>query len=131
MNKQIEQNVKRTQRDYSLGFKLVVVSEVESGLLSYKEAQTKYGIQGRSTVLVWLRKHGSLDWSPQSGQVMSKKETPAQEIKRLKRELRDSRDKILLLDEMVTIIDTEYGGNIRKKYLAPALADYNKKKDST
>jgi transposase-like protein len=131
MNKQLEQNVKRTQRDYSLGFKLTVVSEVERGLLSYKEAQVKYGIQGRSTVLVWLRKHGNLDWSPQYTKLMPSKETPAQEIKRLKRELRDAQDKNLLLDEMVTIIDTEYGGNIRKKYLAPALADYNRKKGLT
>jgi transposase len=26
--------------------------------MTYKEAQKLYGIQGRSTVLVWLRKHG-------------------------------------------------------------------------
>ena len=131
MNTQTEQHVKRSQRDYSLGFKLTVIGEVERGLLSYKEAQDKYGIQGRSTVLVWLRKHGSLDWSPQYRKLMPNKETPAQEIKRLKRQLRDAENKNLLLDEMVTIIDTEYGGNIRKKYLAPALADYNAKKNST
>ena len=52
---------KRTQRDYNLGFKLAVVSQVEKGL-TYKQAQKKYGIQGRSTVLVWLRKHGILDF---------------------------------------------------------------------
>ncbi|MBS4027195.1 MAG: transposase, partial [Ignavibacteriales bacterium] len=51
-------NTKRTQRDYGLAFKLQVVDEVEKGQLTYKQAQTKYGIQGRSTVLVWLRKHG-------------------------------------------------------------------------
>ncbi|RDL42816.1 IS3 family transposase, partial [Marinomonas piezotolerans] len=49
---------KRTQRDYSLAFKLAVVDQVEKGELTYKQAQNKYGIQGRSTVLVWLRKHG-------------------------------------------------------------------------
>ena len=45
---------KRTQRDYSLPFKLHVIHEVEKGELTYKEAQKKYGIQGRSTVLVWF-----------------------------------------------------------------------------
>ena len=45
--------VKRTQRDYSLPFKLKVILEVEQGELTYKEAQKKYGIQGRSTVLGW------------------------------------------------------------------------------
>lgn len=62
MKKQEEQKQRRSQRDYSLAFKLQVVSEVEKGELSYKQAQRKYGIQGRSTVLVWLRKHSILDW---------------------------------------------------------------------
>ncbi len=47
--------VKRSQRDYNLGFKLAVVEQVEKGELTYKQAQKLYGIQGRSTVLVWLR----------------------------------------------------------------------------
>ena len=55
--------IKRTQRDNSLAFKLAVVDQVEKGELTYKQAQDKYGIQGCSTVLVWLRKHGKLDWS--------------------------------------------------------------------
>ncbi|MDG3818730.1 IS3 family transposase, partial [Pseudomonas aeruginosa] len=54
----MEQGVKRTQRDYSLSFKLAVVDQIEKGELTYKQAQMRYGIQGRSTVLVWLRKHG-------------------------------------------------------------------------
>ncbi len=54
--------IKRTQKDYSLAFKLQVVDEVEKGYLTYKQAQRKYGIQGRATVLVWLRKHGRLNW---------------------------------------------------------------------
>ena len=56
-------SVKRTQRDYSLAFKLALVDQVEKGELTYKQAQDRYGIQGRSTVLSWLRKHGRLDWS--------------------------------------------------------------------
>ncbi|WP_408024754.1 hypothetical protein [Tenacibaculum sediminilitoris] len=47
--------------DYNLGFKLALVAEVEKGELSYKQAQNTYGIQGRSTVLDWLRKHVTLD----------------------------------------------------------------------
>ncbi|OPE35504.1 hypothetical protein APB42_33100 [Pseudomonas aeruginosa] len=50
----MEQGVKRTQRDYSLSFKLAVVDQIEKGELTYKQAQVRYGIQGRSTVLVWL-----------------------------------------------------------------------------
>lgn len=51
--------LKRTQRNYSLVFKLSVVDQVEKGELTYKQARDKYGIQGCSTVLVWLRKHGN------------------------------------------------------------------------
>ena len=83
--------IKRTQRNYSLGFKLQVVSTVEKGDMTYKQAQKIYGIQGRSTVLTWLRKHGKLDWSQPPKMTMPKsphaKETPAQTIKRLEREL--------------------------------------------
>ncbi len=57
------QGVKRTQRDYSLTFKLALVEQIEKGELTYKLAQVRYGIQSRSTVLVWLRKHGRQDWS--------------------------------------------------------------------
>ena len=63
MEERVQEGVKkRTQRAYGLAFKLQVVEEVEKGGLSYKQAQRKYGIQGRSTVLVWLRKHGRLNW---------------------------------------------------------------------
>ena len=117
---------KRTQGDYTLGFKLSVIEQIEKGEMTYKQAQAKYGIQGRSTVLVWLRKHGKLDWRLPSELPMSQsKETPVQQIKRLERELEDERLKTLLLNEMVDVIDSEYGGNIRKKLLPEALKNYN------
>lgn len=43
---------KRTQRDYPLSFKIAVVEQVEKGEMTYKQAQQRYGIQGRSTVHV-------------------------------------------------------------------------------
>lgn len=55
--------IRHSQCDYTQAFKLAVVDQVEKGEMSYKEAQARYGIQGRSTVLVWLRKHGRQDWS--------------------------------------------------------------------
>ena len=36
-----EQRVKRTQRDYSFAFKMMVVDEVEKGQITYKQAQAK------------------------------------------------------------------------------------------
>ena len=58
MNEKATEQSKRTQRDDNLDFKLAIVDQVEKGELTYKQAQELYGIQGRSTVLVWLRKHG-------------------------------------------------------------------------
>ena len=46
-----EPRERRSQRNYSLPFKLAVVSEVARGEYSYKQAQRHYGILGRSTVL--------------------------------------------------------------------------------
>lgn len=48
--------IKRTQKDYSLSFKLAVVREVESGAISNNGAMRKYGIQGHGTILEWRRK---------------------------------------------------------------------------
>lgn len=121
---------KRSQRDYNLGFKLAVIPQVEKGEMTYKQAQKAYGIQGRSTVLVWLRKHGTLDWrTPQQHQMPKSKETPAQRIKRLERELSDEKLKNQLLNEMIDISDKQYGTSIRKKSLPNQSKTSNKKND--
>lgn len=108
---------KRSQRDYNLGFKLSIVSEVEKGNYTYKQIQKVYGIQGRSTVLVWLRKYGTLDWShPKNHSMPKSKETPAQKIKRLERQLSDEKLKNAILNTMIDISDKQYGTSIRKKF---------------
>jgi len=111
------QYVKRSQKDYNMAFKLAVISRVEKGEMTYKQAQFVYGIQGRSTVLVWLRKYGNLDWSKPNLLFMSKsKETPAQIIKRLEKELADEKLKNKILNTMIDISDNQYGTQIRKKF---------------
>ncbi len=119
---------KRTQRDYTMGFKLSVVEQVEKGDITYKQAQDRYDIQGRSTVLVWLRKHGKLDWSsPEKLPVSKKHESPAQTIKRLESELKEERLRSLLLNEMVDVMDEEYGTGIRKKLSSMGLKGFGRK----
>ena len=120
---------KRTQRDYNLGFKLSVVDQVEKGDYTYKQAQKHYGIQGRSTVLTWLRKHGKLDWSSPSLHYRSMPktvETPAQKIKRLERELADEKMRTVILEKMIEISDRDFGTQIRKKYLSEQQGNSNK-----
>ena len=124
---------KRSQKDYTLGFKLSVVNSVEKGDMTYKQAQAIYGIQGRSTVLVWLRKHGKLDWTgsnqrwrcPMSNHKPSV-ETPAQQIRRLERELADERDRNLILNTMIDIYDKDYGVNLRKKSVSTVSGNSRK-----
>lgn len=111
-----ERDKKRTQKDYSLAFKLQVVEEVEKGEETYKQAQRKYGIQGRSTVLVWLRKHGRLNWKKRNP--MKGKETPQEEIRRLKKELRRAETDKKILQIAIDVAERELGIDIRKKYLA-------------
>lgn len=122
--------IKRTQRDYTLAFKLDVVEQVERGELTYKEAQHRYGIQGRSTVLIWLRKHGHFDWYNLSSSDikrtdMNKKlslpQTPEQRIKALEVELKDANLKAQLFEAMLDIIKTEYGVKLPKKPLSAPL----------
>ena len=84
MGNPIPTAVKRSQRDYTLAFKLALVDLVEKGEFTCQQAQSLYGIQGKSTVLTWLRKHGTFDWSSPRGLTMSTPtETPEQKIKRL------------------------------------------------
>lgn len=107
---------RRSQRDYGMAFKLAVVRQVEKGELTYKQAQREYGIQGKSTVLVWLRKHGELDWKRPAMSMPKVNETPSQRIKRLEKELSDERLKNEILNRMIDLSDRQYGTSIRKKY---------------
>lgn len=123
-----QQRIKRSQRDYTLAFKISVVEEVEKGILSYKQAQRKYGIQGRSTVLVWLRKLGTLDWSlTQLRQLPSKEKTPEQRIKELEAALDLEKQKNLLLTTVIDIAEKQYGLAIRKKSSPKQPKDSNRK----
>jgi|SRR5687767_846416 len=112
---QLTAKFKRTQKDYSLPFKLLVIEEVEKGELTYKQAQRKYGIQGRVTVLAWLRKHGSLDWkidNPMKGKV-----TPYQKIRELEKRLKRLEKEKEILNKAIEIADEQLGTDIKKKYL--------------
>lgn len=115
MEQEERERVKRTQRDYSLAFKLQVIDEIEKGYCTYKEAQRKYDIQGRSTVLVWLRKHGRLDWS--NSNPMAKGKTPAQRIRELESALKRAKEDNQILQIAIDIADEQLGTDIRKKYL--------------
>ncbi len=115
---------KRSQRDYPLSFKLAVVAQVEKGEMTYLQAQDHYGIQGSSTVLVWLRKHGRQNWQSGTRNPLARKNTmaepplpltPEQRIKALERELVIERQKAAFFEAVVDVMEKEYGATLTKK----------------
>ena len=127
MKTEFEPRTRRSQRDYSLPFKLAVVGEVGRGELSYKQAQRRYGIQGRSTVLTWCRRYAShfVTFQQAGPTAPTVDPTPEQRIKQLEIELRekklytkqlnDSADPNLLLRTMLLVVEEDHGIPLPKK----------------
>jgi transposase-like protein len=119
---------KRSQKDYSLSFKLQLVQEIEQGELTKTQAKLKYGIQGDSTVSKWLQKYGNFDWEHQTNKAMLK--TPEQRILELEakvkllekqkaraQHLAERADKkVIIFDMLVDLAEKEYDIQIRKNY---------------
>ncbi len=118
--------VKRTQRDYSMSFKLSVVEEIEKGELSTHGACKKYGIQARSTVVNWLLKHGTFDWVNQTPSQMPKSsEQKLMELEQtvrllerqkaqLEHQVAQADKKAIIFDMMINLAEKEYNIPIRK-----------------
>lgn len=136
----VSQYVKRTQKDYSLSFKLHVVQEIERGEISTTCSKLKYGIQGDSTVLKWLRKYGNFDWENQTPWNMPK--SPEQKILELEQKVKllekqkaflekqvETADKkAIIFDLMIDLAEKEFNIPIRKKCLPEQLAITGKNK---
>lgn len=127
--------VKRSQKDYTLSFKLQLVREVENGELSLAQAKMKYGIQGESTVRKWLQKYGNFDWEHQTPSRMPK--TPEQKILELEAKVKllekqnafltaqniRADKKAIIFDMMIDIAEKEYNIEIRKNSSPEQLSD--------
>ena len=132
--------VKRTQRDYSLSFKLGVVDEVERGELGIKAAARKYGIQSHSTVTNWLRKYGTFDWVNKSQKRMPKsKDQRILELEQkvallekqkiqLENQINTADKKAIFFDIMIDIAEKEFKIPIRKKFSPEQSIILEKKK---
>src|SRR5690554_5626228 len=49
---------------YSDAFKLGVIAQVTSGVISKEQARIHYGIKGNTAILNWMRAFGYLDQTP-------------------------------------------------------------------
>lgn len=120
---------KRTQKDYSMSFKLEIVQSIERGEISTTGACRKYGIQARSTIVSWLRKFGTFDWENQTPSNMPKSQEQKlleleQQIKLLQkqkayleRQVEQSDRKAIIFDMMIDLAEKEYNIPIRKNSL--------------
>lgn len=125
-NREEKLYLKRSQKDYSMSFKLQVVQEIERGELSTKGALRKYGVQSRSTIVGWLRKYGKFDWEHQTLSNMPKSHEQKimeleQQVKLLQKQkalleqqVEQSDKKAIIFDIMIDIAEKEYNIPIRK-----------------
>lgn len=131
--------VKRSQKDYSMSFKLQVVYEVERGELSATEASNKYGIQGSHTVVQWVRKYGSFDWDNQTILNMPKsKDQKLLELEQrvkllekqkasLEKQVENADKKVIFFDMMIDMAEQEFKIPIRKNSLPGQSTDSEKR----
>ena len=118
--------VKRTQRDYSMPFKLAVVQEVERTGIGVCAVARKYGIQSETTVTTWLRKYGNFDVANKTSKPMEKsKDQKLLELEervkmlerqnnRLQHELEMKDHKVAFFDMMIDMAEKEFKIDIRK-----------------
>lgn len=121
-----QEYVKRTQRDYTMPFKMAVVEEVERTGIGVCAVARKYGIQSESTVTAWLRKFGNFDVANKTNKPMEKsKEQRLLELEarvkllerqnsRLQHELDMKDHKVAFFDMMIDMAEEEFKIDIRK-----------------
>ena len=118
--------VKRTQRDYTMPFKLAVVQEVERTGIGVCAVARKYGIQSETTVTTWLKKYGNFDVANKTSKPMEKsKEQKLMELEervkmlerqnnRLQHELEMKDHKVAFFDMMIDMAEKEFNIDIKK-----------------
>jgi transposase len=103
---------------YRESFRIKVVKEVENGLLSKEGARRKYGIGGKTTVLLWCRKYGQEEYPYMPGKLQNKLRTADEKDKHIADLEAQLKQKELALDALESLIEVAnemYGTNLKKK----------------
>jgi transposase-like protein len=125
----------RTFYRYSLAFRQKVVSEIESGKLTYSEAQRIYGITGCETIPNWVKKFGKNHLLNKVVRIQMKDEKDEiKELRRQKRELESAlaqaHVKNIVLEGLIEAASEHYGTDLKKNFGAKASKKVsNKRKD--
>jgi transposase len=103
---------------YSIGFKLQVVNQLESGRFSsICEAKGHYGISGADTIQRWLRKYGRNELCPKVVRVEKPNEQDQvrqlkKQIKQLKEALGQTQAENVINQEFLKIACEEMGQDV-------------------
>ena len=111
------QKERSPNNQYSEGFKIKVVKEVEKGLLTKEEARRKYGINGKSMVLYWCRQYGIEDYKLKKKD-RKKQYSPDEKDKKiaeLEALLAHEKFKVDALEAMIEVANEIYGTDLKKK----------------
>jgi transposase-like protein len=111
------QKERSPNNQYSEGFKIKVVKEVEKGLITKEEARRKYGIKGNSMVLYWCRQYGIEEYKLKKKE--RKNQYPPNEkdkkIAELEALLAHERFKVDALEAMIEVANEIYSTDLKKK----------------
>jgi len=113
---------------YSEALKKQVVREYERGLLNKNQLQHKYGIGGKSRVLVWCRKYGKFAYHSPTGNGRPMKDPQKQRIKELEKKLKAAELKLKVYDKLIEITNRELDVDIIKKIEARLSESWQQKK---
>lgn len=99
-----------------------VVAEYLAGDVTYRELNAKYGY-GASTIYRWVKEAEQKKLVREGGERVSgdailgirREEDPEEEIKRLRKELKQAQLHTKLLNAMIDIAEEDMGVDIRKK----------------
>ncbi len=104
---------------YSIGIKKHIVERIERGELSKEEARRHYRIAGKSTVLNWCRKYGTLQNIGLRNEIMlmteeTKNKALERRIEQLEKQLKDAELKAYVFEVMIDMSEKEFGIEIKK-----------------
>ena len=100
---------------FSVAFKKQVVREYEQGGVTKDLLMEKYGIRGKSQVLLWCRKYGKFVYSTQNENGRPMKDPQKQRIKELERKLKAAEEKLRIYDKLIEVTNRELDVDIVKK----------------
>jgi transposase-like protein len=109
---------------YPLPFKLQIVREVQTGLISRETARRKYKIPGKMTVSQWIRKFGSTQGESSMSSKKQKNKTKKEmtrleklqlENATLQQKLKESELEVLCLEQVIKIGNELYQVDLKKK----------------